>query len=247
MKGSDLHTVEVCFSPKLFSDILTKDNFIIVLSDILRATTSVCAAFENGIKSIIPVASLDEARSLKEKGYMVASELDGKKLDFADFGNSAFGFTRDKIEGKTLVYCTTNGTRALEMAKTANTIAIGAFINITALKEWLLTKNEDVVILCSGWKNKFCLEDSLFAGALTEMLLQSGSYQSECDSAEASVDLWKAAKNDPISYIQKAAHRRRLANLGLDDVIPYSFTMDLTRVVPVFNGNEIININNLPQ
>ena len=95
------------------------------------------------------------------------SEKDGVQLDFADFGNSAFSFTRDAIGGKTLVYCTTNGTRALEMAKSASSIAIGAFINISAVTEWLAGQQKNVVILCSGWKNKFCLEDTLFAGALT--------------------------------------------------------------------------------
>ena len=241
-EGNFSHSVEVCFSPKLFSEILTTDNFIVVLVDILRATTSICTAFENGVTAIIPVVSLEEARRMKEKGYLVASEQDGKKLDFADFGNSAFSFTRDKIEGQTLVYCTTNGTRALEAAKDGRQIAIGAFINITAIAAWLLNQDKNVVILCSGWKNKFCLEDSIFAGALTEKLLMNKGFTTRCDSAEAALDLWSAAKNDICGYMEKAAHRHRLKKLGLDDVIPYSLTFDLTSVVPVFNGEEIINM-----
>jgi len=241
-RGEDLiHTVEVCFTPKLYPEILTKENFIVVLVDILRATTTICTAFENGVKKIIPVSSPDEARELKTQGFLVASEQDGKKLDFADFGNSAFSFTRDKIEGKTLVYCTTNGTRALEMAKDAKTIAMGAFINITALTKWLVRQNKNVVILCSGWKNKFCLEDSIFAGALTEALLANNGFTACCDSAEAALDLWSLAKDDLPGYIEKAAHRHRLKKLGLDEVIPYSFTPDLTGVVPVYNGKEILN------
>jgi len=109
--------VEVCFSPKLFPEILIKENFIVVLVDILRATTTICTAFENGVQAIIPVATIEEAKQLKEQGFLVASEQDGMKLDFADFGNSSFSFTRERVEGKTLVYCTTNGTQALEMAK----------------------------------------------------------------------------------------------------------------------------------
>jgi 2-phosphosulfolactate phosphatase len=240
-EGNLMHTVEVCFSPELYPEILTKEDFIVVLVDILRATTTICTAFENGVRSILPVASLEEARRLKTKGYLVASEQDGRKLDFADFGNSAFSFTRDKIEGETLVYCTTNGTRALERAKDAETIAIGAFINITALANWLVTQNKNVVILCSGWKNKFCLEDSIFAGALTEILLSDAGFTTRCDSAEAARDLWSLAKNDVPAYIEKAAHRQRLKRLGLDEVIPYSFKTDLTKVVPVYHGNEIIN------
>lgn len=240
-EGSFSHTVEVCFSPKLYPELLTKENFIVVLVDILRATTSICTAFENGVKTIIPVASLNEARILKGQGYLVASEQDGKKLDFADFGNSAFSFTRDKIEGKTLVYCTTNGTRALEMAKDAKIIAIGAFINISALKNWIIKEDRNVVILCSGWKNKFCLEDTIFAGALTEMLLTNPAFITCCDSAKAAIDIWSLARYDLTGYIEKAAHRHRLKKLGLDEVIPYSFTSDLTSVVPVYEGKVIMN------
>lgn len=234
-------TLEVCFSPKLFADHITQDPFIVVLVDVLRATTSICAAFEQGVKTIIPVATLDEAKAWKAKGYLVASEQDGKKLDFADFGNSAFQFTRKSVGGKTLVYCTTNGTRALMMVPPVNTVAIGAFINITALTRWLVKENQHVVILCSGWKNKFCIEDSLFAGALTEKLLTTGHFETHCDSAAAAVDLWKTAEQDLFAYLQKAAHLHRLRRLGLDDVVPYTFTPDTTSVIPVFDGKEIID------
>jgi 2-phosphosulfolactate phosphatase len=232
-------SIEVCFSPKLYGEILTKENLVVVLVDILRATTTICTAFHNGVKSIIPVETADEAREWKEKGFLVASEQDGKKLDFADFGNSAFSFTREKIEGKTLIYCTTNGTRALARAKNAGKIVIGSFLNLSSVEKWLTGLDRNVVILCSGWKNKFCLEDTLFAGALAERLLRHPGCHTHCDSANAAMDLWRFAENDILGYIEKAAHRHRLKKLGLDDVIPYSFTSDQTNVVPVYDGAEI--------
>ena len=219
------------------------EDYIVVLADILRATTSICAAFDNGVKSILPVATLEEAKMMKEKGFLVASEQDGHKLDFADFGNSAFNFTREAVGGRTLVYCTTNGTRALEMAKGSGKIAMGAFINLSALSGWLVSQDKNVVILCSGWKNKFCLEDSIFAGALAEKLLEQGTFTTVCDSTAAALDLWHIARQDVAGYLGKAAHLTRLKRLGLDDVIPYSITPDTTRVVPVFNGTEILNEN----
>ena len=232
-------TVEVCFSPKLFDDILTTGDFVVVLVDILRATTTICTAVGNGVEAIIPVATHDEARRLKAEGFLVATEKDGVQLDFADFGNSAFSFTREAIGGRTLVYCTTNGTRALALAERAGTVVIGAFVNITALTEWLARRQQDVVVLCSGWKNRFCLEDALFAGALTEKLLDVGHFAAECDSAEAALDLWSLAEGDPLGYIEKAAQRHRLKRLELDDVIPYSFMLDAVDVVPVFDGKTI--------
>ncbi len=235
----DKRSVEVCFSPGLFGDILTQDDFVVVLVDILRATTTICTAVANGVEAIIPVASHEEARRLKAKGFLVATEKDGVQLDFADFGNSAFSFTRDRIAGRTLVYCTTNGTRALQLAKDAGSVAIGAFINISALTEWLARRGKNVVVLCSGWKNRFCLEDTLFAGALTEKLLETGLFRTECDSAHASLDLWRLAEGDVLGYIDKAAQRHRLKRLELDDVIPYSFACDQVEVVPVFDGHVI--------
>ena len=235
----ETRTVEVCFSPGLFQDVLTTGDFIVVLVDILRATTTICTAIANGVEAIIPVATHEEARQLKSEGFLVASEKDGVQLDFADFGNSAFSFTRDAIGGKTLVYCTTNGTRALHLAKNASSIVIGAFINISAVTEWLAGQQKNVVILCSGWKNKFCLEDTLFAGALTQRLLNTGLFRSDCDSANASMDLWNLAEGDVLAYIEKAAQRHRLQRLGLDDVIPCSFECDQVKVVPVFDGKLI--------
>ena len=237
--SQETRSVEVCFSPALFQDILTTGDFVVVLVDILRATTTICTAVANGVEAIIPVASHEEARQLKAEGFLVASEQDGVQLDWADLGNSAFSFTSDAIGGKTLVYCTTNGTRALEIAKRASSIVIGAFINISALTEWLAGRQKNVVILCSGWKNKFCLEDTLFAGALTRRLLVTGLFQCDCDSAHASMDLWSLAEGDVLGYIEKAAQRHRLQKLGLDDVIPYSFECDQVKVVPVFDGRLI--------
>jgi 2-phosphosulfolactate phosphatase len=239
MELQHTRSVEVCFSPALFPDILTTGDFIVVLVDVLRATTTICAAVGNGAEAIVPVATHEEARRLKAQGFLVASEKDGVQLDWADFGNSAFSFTREAIGGRTLVYCTTNGTKALHIAKAASSIVIGAFVNISPLTEWLIEQQKDVVVLCSGWKNKFCLEDSLFAGALTERLLETGSFGTVCDSAHAALDLWSVAEGDALGYIDKAAQRHRLKNLGLDDVIPYSFAFDQVDVVPVFDGEAI--------
>lgn len=237
------YSIEVCLTPKLFDDILTQGECIVVLVDILRATTSICYAFMNGVASIVPVASLEEARRKKEEGFLVASEQDGKKLDFADFGNSAFSFTRERVAGQTVVYCTTNGTRALEVARSRAPVAIGSFNNISALKDWLTSQERNVVILCSGWKNKFCLEDTLFAGALSEELLKVPGFYTFCDAAKAAMDLYRVADRDMAGYIRKAMHYQRLKLLGLDDVIPYSFQWDMTTVVPVLKGSEIINMN----
>jgi 2-phosphosulfolactate phosphatase len=226
--------LEVCFSPALFNRFENKDAIIVII-DVLRASSAICTAFKNGALSIIPVAETDEAKEYKSKGYLVAAERDGYVLDFADFGNSPFNFTRDKVEGKTIVYSTTNGTRIIDIASSSYMTVVGTFINISALTDWLVKQNRDVILFCAGWKDKFNLEDSICAGAIAERLLESSLFITICDSVHASTDLWNAAKPHPLSYIEKAAQRSRLRDKGLDDCIEYCMTFDLTQCIPVIH------------
>jgi 2-phosphosulfolactate phosphatase len=234
-QGRGYH-IEVCFSPRLADDIFVRENLTVVVVDILRATTSMIAALGAGASAIIPVSSPEEARQLKSRGFLVAAEQNGKTLDFADFGNSAFEFKKHKIRGKEIVFSTTNGTVALAKAAVLGEVVLGAFSNISALAQWLSRQNKNVLILCSGWKNTFCLEDTIFAGALIGQLLERKPYLIRCDSAWASLDLWEKARQDVLAYLEKARHRERLRRLGRDDVLEFSLMQDTSAVVPVLNS-----------
>jgi 2-phosphosulfolactate phosphatase len=231
-------TVEVCFSPKLYGYKLTDGKFVTVVVDILRATTTICAAFDHGIKDIIPVSGLDEAREMKRRGYLVASERNGEILDFADIGSSASDFIHNKLKDQTVVFSTTNGTKTINMARDAEDVLIGSFINIQALADYLIEKNENVVIFCAAWKNIFNLEDSVFAGALSELLLDHG-FSTVCDSALGAVDLWHIAKPDLKKYLSKSSHRNRLKHLVSDEDFTYTVTLNQTKVIPVLNGDKL--------
>lgn len=229
------NTVEVCFSPAIFPRFEDQEANVVVV-DILRATSAICTAFMYGVKCIIPVGTLEEAKDFKEKGYMVAAERDGIVRDFADFGNSPFNFTPERVQDKEVVYSTTNGTQAIHMASKCHNVIIGAYLNITAVANWLIEQNRKVLILCAAWKDKFSLEDTVFAGALSNLLLQNDNFETICDSTLAALDLWSLAQKDIMQYIDKAAQRSRLRKNGLDDVIEYCHTMDLTNIIPVLNG-----------
>lgn len=230
------YKVEICFTPAIYHTF-NDDEAIVVVVDVLRATSAICTAFMNGARRIIPVATLDEARDYKERGYMVAAERDGIVRDFADFGNSPFNFTKQRVEGKNIVYSTTNGTNAIMMAKKSHEVLIGAYLNHKALVQHILKKRKDLIIVCAGWKEKFNLEDTLFAGALATSILQDPDYYSICDSTLAALDLWSIAKDDLMDYIDKVAQRHRLKKKGLDDVIEYCHTFDLTDIIPVLKRN----------
>ncbi len=241
-KTQNNRSIEICFTPVLFKYKLIQENYIVVIVDILRATTAICTAFNNGAKEIIPVAKIEETKHYRPLGYMVAGERDGIVIEGADFGNSPFNFTKENVNGKKLVITTTNGTQTIEIAKESENVVLGAFSNISALEHWLKQQDKNVVILCSGWKNKFNIEDSTFAGALAERLINSGKFVSNCDSVAAARDIWKLAKNDILLYMEKASHRHRLKKLGLDDVLDYCFTEDTAPVVPFLKGNKLVNV-----
>ncbi len=234
--------LETCLSPAIYEKHADDDNVVVVV-DILRATSAICTAFHNGVKRIIPVSTVEEARQKKEAGYTVASERDGYVLDFADFGNSPFNFTEDRVRGKEIVYSTTNGTRCINMASHSKAVVIGSFLNITSLCEWIIKQEAPVLIFCASWKDRFSLEDTIFAGALAEKLLQSGNYETICDAVTASIDLWSMAKLDLNQYIMKAAQKGRLAEKGLDDCIDFCHQPDFTTVIPIYKDGELIPVS----
>ncbi|NSW93363.1 MAG: 2-phosphosulfolactate phosphatase [Bacteroidales bacterium] len=235
-----LRNLDTCFSPALYEPELHKGSIVVII-DVLRASSAICTAFHNGVSAIIPVAGVEEAREYKKKGYLVAAERDGFILDFADFGNSPFNFTAEKVRGKTIVYSTTNGTGIIKLASSAYRIAIGSFLNFTAMIRWLLSQDKDVVLFCAGWKNRFNLEDSVCAGAYAKALLDSSSYSTICDSTLAAADLWSSAASDLRGYLEKCAQRSRLRSKGLDDCIDFCLTMDFTDKIPVIKNGILVN------
>lgn len=231
-------SVEVCFSPKLYEHKVTKGDFTTVVVDILRATTSICAAFDHGVQEIIPVSGLDEAKAMKNKGFFVACERNGQVMDFADIGNSASDFIREDLIGQQVVFSTTNGTKTINMARDAREVLIGSFVNLKSLADYIIQKGDNVVIFCAAWKNLFNLEDSIFAGALAEILLNNG-FTTECDSVHGAVDLWSRAKTDLKKYLSKSSHRNRLKHLVSDEDFTYTVTLNSSNVIPVLRGQKL--------
>ena len=238
---NELLRLETCFSPAIY-DKHADDGNIVVIVDIFRATSAICTAFHNQVKKIIPVSTVEEARVKKEEGFLVASERDGNVLDFADFGNSPFNFTAEKVKGKEIVYSTTNGTRCIHLASHSKAVVVGSFLNLTSLSNWLISQQSPVLIFCASWKDRFSLEDAVFAGALAEKLLNSGRFGTVCDAVTASLDLWSLAKVNLPAYMMKVAQKKRLADKGLDDCIEFCLKTDYTSVIPVYKNGELLPV-----
>lgn len=219
-------------SPLLYDTIQREQPYISVVVDILRATTTICTAVYYEAE-IIPVASLKEVAQYKAKGYLVAGERLEKGLEMADFGNSALEFINKDIKGKEIVHSSTNGTKAMMQAieHKANEVIIASFSNIDAVAKYLIEHKCDVEIVCSGWRGNFCLEDTVFAGALTKILLQN-DFITKDDATNIALALWKESEKNIWTTLEKAKHIHKLRKHHLDDVFDYTFTWNTCPIVP---------------
>lgn len=223
--------IDVCLSPALYPAYHDAEAIVVVV-DVFRATTTMAAAFQNGVHSIRPVASVEEAVEYKRRGWLVGAERNVKRCDFADFGNSPFDYTKEKVNGRDVVFTTTNGTKAITIAKSAYRVITGAFVNLQAVANFCLKHQRDVIVLCSGWQDKVNIEDTLFGGALTDVLTATGEYHVASDAAVIARDMWTGNKNNLDDYINATDHAARLRANHLEDAIPYCLTLNIADVVP---------------
>jgi len=236
-----MNNIEVCFTPNNYSLFHNNDSIVVVI-DILRATSAICTALHHGVKEIIPVATVEEARIYQSKGFLAAAERNGEVIEGFAFGNSPFSYMGDEVKDKSIVLTTTNGTQAVEVARKAHQVVIGSFLNLDVLCEWLSKQQRDIILLCAGWKNKFNIEDTIFAGAVAQKLQNSGKFSSTCDSAIASMYLYERAASNLFDFLQSSSHRRRLEKLHLEKDIRYCLTLNTAPVIPVLSGNSLIRL-----
>ncbi len=232
-----MKNVEVCLTPDLVKTYGV-ENKIVVVVDILRATSVMTTALAHGIKSITPVATVEECQELKDKGYLAAAERDGKTVTGFDFGNSPFTYMDKSLAGKKLAVTTTNGTLAITRSVNAEEVVIGSFLNISSVANYLKTQPHDVMILCAGWKGKVNLEDTLFAGALIELM--GDTFDSENDSAIAAVALFRMAKDDMMGFLKNSSHAKRLKGLSIIKDISFCLERDVYNIIPVLKNSELV-------
>ena len=233
--------IEVCYTPQAYH-LFHKDEAIVVVIDVFRATSAIVTAFYNGVNKMIPVATVEEAREYQKNGYMAAAERNGEMIEGFELGNSPFGYMNNKVKGKIIAISTTNGTQAIEASRKASRIVIGSFLNQDVLCEYLQAQKKDVILVCAGWKNKFNLEDTLFAGAVTEYLTTRSGFETTCDSAIASQHLYNLAKADLFAFLSNSSHRNRLAKLDLERDIQYCLTANQCPVIPVMEGKYLVRM-----
>jgi 2-phosphosulfolactate phosphatase len=235
-----MRNIEVCFSPELIHlhDLQGK---IVVVVDIFRATSTMIAALANGIDEIVTFADLEACREMRGKGYLIAAERNGLKVEGYDLGNSPVAFLKDDYSGQKLAMTTTNGTLAISKSNQADEILIGAFPNLSATVAYIQQQEKDVLVHCAGWKGRFNLEDSLYAGALVKSL--ESTHAAEEDGALAMKSLFEKEGHQLSAYLSKASHAKRLQNHGIEADIDFCLTLDLYDLVAKVENEKVKSIS----
>ncbi|HVZ56312.1 MAG TPA: 2-phosphosulfolactate phosphatase [Chitinophagaceae bacterium] len=234
-----LHT---SLSPALI-DLYDVSSSIVVIIDVLRATSTIATALHNGARCVIPVDSVSRCIELgRQIDGITAGERDGRIAEGLQYGNSPFEYPESFIRGKTLVLTTTNGTRLLHIAldRGAREIVTGSFANLSAVCEHLAESGQPVILGCAAWKDRINLEDTLLAGAIIARI--GKKFHINCDSSHLAETLYRRAEKDLFGFMKKndASHYHRLMNFGLEKDIRYCLTEDTAGVLPVYREGKLV-------
>lgn len=231
-----------CLSPALLHLYDISDSIVVII-DVLRATSTIATALYNGATEVIPVNTVAECiRIGTETGGITAGERDGKIAEGLSYGNSPFEYPESFIRDKTLVLTTTNGTRLLHMAldKNAKGIITGSFANLSAVCDFLSAQQKNVILGCAAWKDRVNLEDTLFAGAVISRIGQQFSIN--CDASQTALALYHEAQSDLYEFMKakQASHYLRLTGFGLEKDIRHCLTPDTANVLVEYEAGKLL-------
>lgn len=232
-------------SPALL-DLYDVSRSIVVIIDVLRATSTIATVLYNDAKNIIPVDSVAECIRLgKQIDGITAGERDGHIAEGLLHGNSPFEYPKEFIGGKTLVLTTTNGTKLLHMAleKGAKGIITGSFPNISAVCDYLVAMKKPVILGCAAWKDRVNIEDTLFAGAVVSRI--KSHFTINCDSSQMAEALYHDARDDMYEFLKNknASHYHRLSKYGLEKDMRYCLSEDVANVLCMYEGGKLVKGN----
>ena len=214
-----------------------------IVLDVVRASTTIVTALAGGARAVVPVSTPEEARGVGRQGHigplLVGGERGGAPPPGFDCGNSPAEYTVDRVRGRTVVFTTTNGTRALLALAGAHEIAVGGFVNATAVALWATAAPGDVLLVCSGERGRFCLEDAVCAGLLVSRLA-SATGQRLTDAARAALALWDRYRADLDAMLADATWAQALVSQGRGADLPLCVALDVHSIVPVLRDGALV-------
>jgi len=208
----------------------------VVVIDVLRSCSSIATALRNGAAKVIPVETVEEAKRLAEtldrKSRLLCGERDGRKVSGFDLGNSPREYTRERVEGATLVFASTNASPLMTATLGGMDQLLLAYVNLGAIAQAVLHDGRDVAVACAGRHGAFSLEDTACAGALIRRLTDSGAGPELNDAAAFALAFDRDYGATPEAVLRRSDHGRYLMTLGFEEDLPVCSAVDSVPVVP---------------
>jgi len=234
--------INVLLSPNNVDDLYFTGKTTVVI-DVLRATSVILKALDCGAKEIIPVGSIDFAMKISVNSHggqtLLCGERNTKIIEGFDLGNSPLEYTDEKINRKSIILFTTNGSKAIVKAKYSDKVLIASFNNLTRMAEYLVKLENNIEIISSGANGIFCLEDTICAGALVKKMIEMKSDIELTDATNASLVLNEKYGTNIKKMMQNCQHGKLLMDNGFGDDIDFCSTVDNIPQIPYFTGGEI--------
>ncbi|MAO63424.1 MAG: 2-phosphosulfolactate phosphatase [Balneola sp.] len=242
----EIKYIDVFFSLQSFQEEELRGKSAVII-DVLRASSSIATAIHNGAKKVIPVADMSDAMkiatTMDQKDYLLCGEKNGTKIEGYHLGNSPAEYDPEVVEGKTLIFNTTNGTKAIKKASLANEVYVGTFLNQQSILNAMNEHDDEVVLICSGWQGRLAIEDTLFAGSLIHNLTGGTLPDNAKDGAKVAFGLFEKYGDDLEAAISRSDHAKRLAEVVSNDDITFCCKVNEFDVLPGMRDGILTNLN----
>lgn len=232
--------MDVCISPDMIHAWSLRSSTVVV-TDILRASSSITAGIYGGVPAIRPVEHIHRRHYWKSRGYLLGGERHGEMIDGFDIGNAPEDYLQAGKQGQKIIMTTTNGTRAIQASKEAETLVIGSFLNLDSVAGYLKKSTSPLLVVCSGWQGKASLEDTLFAGALIDRLLPDLNHLPLGDGAQLALATYERFRKNLLKVVRESSHGQRLTHLQREQDISFCLQQSIYDVLPVLKGEEIVS------
>jgi 2-phosphosulfolactate phosphatase len=235
--------IDLLFTPGQTEEMALRDRTVVVI-DVLRASTTIAAALRNGAREIIPVTSVESAVKISGNLFsdviLLGGERNGRMIEGFHLGNSPLEYTAERVSGKSIIFSSTNGSRAMVKARYARDVFICSFVNLTAVGRCLQDLRRDFIAVCAGQDGMFAMEDAVCAGMLIGAVMQQADPPPVLsDAAQAALMLFKGAGRNILRMLRSADHGRVLTALGFMDDVTLCGTVDAIPVVPQLAGSVV--------
>jgi 2-phosphosulfolactate phosphatase len=227
-----------------------KDRLVVVI-DVLRASTTIITALANGARGIIPISEVEQAKKIasqfSEGSVLLGGERNELPILGFDLSNSPLEYTHEKVQGKKLIFTSSNGAQLFQYTRHASQTIVAGFVNVTPVCNYIAASNVDVAFLCAGKHRRIGLEDVICGGMIIEKLSRNMKNSLQLtESAVAAKLLYQHYAGNMIEMLYERPHGRRLIEIGQEKDLLECGAVDSIDLIPILQGAELIGLNRVP-